>query len=70
MRQNLAAYTSTGTLYPEFINISCNDSGEYEITIRERVNLDGKHPAPGCMALITLSQEAMAAFLDELNEKF
>lgn len=70
MKQQLAAYTSTGSLYPEYINISYNDSGDYEVTIRERVNIDGEYPKPGETVMITIPSEAMMALLDELNEKF
>lgn len=70
MKQQIAAYTASGATYPEYINVSCNDSGAYEITIREQVNLDGEYPKEGRTVMITLSENVMMSFLDEINEKF
>jgi hypothetical protein len=70
MKQYIAAWTSSAQTYPEFINISCNDSGDYEIIIREQCDLSGEHPKDGRVSMITIPSNAFMALVDELNEKF
>lgn len=75
MKQTIAAYTAAGCNYPEYISISCNDSGNYEVTIREPANIEVKNNketmvSEGRQVMIILSSQAFMELVDEINEKF
>ena len=42
MKENISAYTSSGSNYPAFVSVNLVDDGEVEIMVRPEVQSDGR----------------------------